>query len=242
MNTIIRNRFGERIAYSFTPGAEQDSNLVLMGHGVTSDKDRPWSEALAQGLAQRGIASLRIAFSGNGESEGVFTDSTISKEVLDLRAVTDAFPDRRIGYVGHSMGGAVGARAVASDDRLRYFVSLAGMVHTQDFVAQIFGKLKTGELMLDKPGRVLGEAFLQDMREIDSVQSDALDIDVPWLIVHGSADDVVPLHHATDMHQAAAGRSELVVLPDVDHSFTGAGMQAMTVVVLPWLEAVCRAT
>ena len=112
----IVNEAGERLAFTYTAGGPVEGcsartppdDLVVIGHGVTSDRDRPWSEALSTALAAEGIASIRIAFAGNGESEGRFEAATITKEVADLGAVLGSFPDRRLHYVGHSMGGAVG--------------------------------------------------------------------------------------------------------------------------------------
>ena len=89
---VIRNLAGERIDYTYHAGAEVGGPVVVIGHGVTGHKDRPFLVALAEGLAEAGIAALRISFSGNARSEGRFADSNISKEVEDLGAVLDALP------------------------------------------------------------------------------------------------------------------------------------------------------
>ena len=78
----LHNASGERLAFSFVPGSDDSRDIVVMGHGVTSDKDRPWSCGLSEALASAGVASLRIAFSGNGESEGSFADSIQCKHTL----------------------------------------------------------------------------------------------------------------------------------------------------------------
>ena len=52
----------------------------------------------------------RFDFSGNGESEGTFEDSTYHKEVEDLKEVMQYFKNKGVKefcLVGHSMGGAV---------------------------------------------------------------------------------------------------------------------------------------
>ena len=59
---------------------------------------------------------------------------------------------------------------------------------------------------------------------------------VPWLLVHGDADELVPLQDALDAREAAGGRPELVTLPGIDHRFTGALPQVIDAVV-PWLRA-----
>ena len=126
----IRNRQGERLDLAHHPASGGGADLVVIGHGVTANKDRAFLVALAEGLAASGIAALRVSWSGNGDSEGRFEDSTISKEVEDLGAVLDALGDHRIAYVGHSMGGAVGVLRASRDERIGALVSLAGMVDT----------------------------------------------------------------------------------------------------------------
>ena len=71
---VIRNLAGERIDYTYHAGAEVGGPIVVIGHGVTGHKDRPFLVALAEGLAEAGIAALRISFSGNASSEGSFAE------------------------------------------------------------------------------------------------------------------------------------------------------------------------
>ena len=166
----IRNSQGERLDHTFHPGSEGCRDLIVIGHGVTGNKDRPALVALSEALSSAGIPSLRISFSGNGESEGRFEDSTISKEVADLGCVLDALDDWRVGYAGHSMGGAVGVLRAASDDRIQTLVSLAGMVDTAEFFERKFGALTPDEgHMWDIPECPLSGAYADDMRAISTV-------------------------------------------------------------------------
>ena len=86
----IANSEGERLDYSFHEGSAGSRDVVVIGHGVTGNKDRPFVIALAEGLAAAGINALRFSFAGNGDSGGRFVDATISKEVEDLGSVMDA--------------------------------------------------------------------------------------------------------------------------------------------------------
>ena len=179
----IRNEHGERLDYAYHKG--EGNRIVVIGHGVTGNKDRPALVALAEGLAAAGISALRVSFSGNGESEGAFTDSTITKEVADLGSVIDTLEGYNVCYVGHSMGGAVGVLRAASDERIQVLVSLAGMVHTKAFAEREFGDAipDTG-FMWDEPDCPLSQAYMDDMSTIDSVAKRASQFDVPWLLVH----------------------------------------------------------
>lgn len=233
----VRNAEGERLDASYTPGAEGDDRLVVIGHGVTANKDRPWLVALSEALGRAGIASLRFSFSGNGDSEGRFEDSTITKEVSDLGSVLDHLADRAVTYVGHSMGGAVGVLRAASDERIRALVSLAGMVRTRQFAERKFGDLEPGtDVMWDKPECPLSRAFVDDLTMIDHVLEAAARVRVPWLLVHGDADTVVPHSDSVDAHAASGSRPELVTLSGVDHVFSDEGTHDMTAAVVHWLR------
>jgi alpha/beta superfamily hydrolase len=231
----IVNPQGERLDYAFTPGADDRRDLVVIGHGVTAHRDRPWLMAVSQALGQAGISSLRFSFAGNGDSEGRFEDATITKEVDDLRSVLDAAEGWRLAYVGHSMGGAVGVLSAASESRISALVSLAGMVHIEQFMQTHFGDLQPGrDMMFDKPHCPLTQAFLDDAARIGSLLDRVPRVSVPWLVVHGTADEIVPLQDSLDLREAAGDGLELIQLPGVDHRFTGKTAE-MTAAVVPWL-------
>ena len=231
----IRNAEGERLDYTFAPGQEDRRDLVVLGHGVTANKDRPSLVALSEGLTSAGIASMRMSFSGNGDSEGSFEESSVTKEVRDLGSILDATTGWRVVYCGHSMGGAVGVLRTAADRRIRALVSLAGMVHVDNFMLHHFARLQPGQDgMFDKPECPLTQAFLDDVESIGSVVEKGALIRVPWLLVHGIEDDIVPLQDSLDIRRAADGRPVLVELPGLDHSFTGNETQ-MAETVVPWI-------
>jgi len=236
MKTPIRNGQGESLDYSYQAGAEESGPVVVIGHGVTANKDRAWAVALADGLGAAGFASLRFSFSGNGDSEGDFRESTVTKEVEDLGAVLDAVEGRAVIYAGHSMGGAVGVLRAARDTRIQKLVSLAGMVHTGPFARRKFGELVPGrDAMWDKPECPLSRAFVDDMAQVRTVLPLASAVKIPWLLIHGTADSVVPFSESLEIRSAAGTGAELVAIEGADHLFTGREEDVARVVVA-WLE------
>jgi uncharacterized protein len=233
----IRNKQGEQLDYSWEPGRTSSKTIVVLGHGVTGNKDRPFLGALAEGLASSGIAVLRVSFAGNGNSEGKFSDATISKEVDDLGAVLDALKGLEIGYVGHSMGGAVGVLRASQDDRIRFLVSLAGMVHTREFAEREFGNVKPGEgFMWDSPSCPLSQAYMDDMARIQSVVAVGSKIKVPWLLVHGTEDDVVPIKDSQDIFSRANQPKKLLEIRGANHVFAGEYTPLMVESVVEWIK------
>ena len=231
---IIRNPSGEVLDYTFHAGAPGSRRIAVLGHGVTGNKDRPFVVALAEGLAAAGIHALRFSFAGNGASEGRFADATISKEVADLGAVLSALDGYSVCYVGHSMGGAVGV--LSCDERIGRLVSLAGMVHTHAFAKREFGAEVPDEgCMWDDPDCPLSQAYMDDMAQLDTVVERGAAIAVPWLLIHGSEDDVVPIADAHDILARAGANAELVVIDGADHVFSE-HVQVMVEKVVNWLR------
>lgn len=211
--------------------------MVILGHGVTGDKDRPLLIAVAEGLAGRGWSCLRISYSGNGASDGRFEDSCITKEVGDLQAVLEWVPETvRVAYIGHSMGGAVGVLTAARNLRIEVLVSLAGMTHTAAFTEREFSSITPGHgNMWDEDGCPLSQKFVSDLSEISDTLSAAEALTQPWLIIHGDADDVVPVQDSRDACEVATCEKKLVEMTGAGHSFGDAYYPELVREIDQWL-------
>ena len=243
MSFAILNPAGERIDYSLAEGDAEKRRqdlLVVLGHGVTGNKDRPILVETARALNAAGFDTLRFSFAGNGDSEGDFREATITKEMQDLdavlNAVSEVYPE--IAYIGHSMGGAAGVLKASLDGRIRYLVSLAGMVDTKAFAETEFGDVTPDEgVMWDDEDCPLSSAFMQDLCEtVGTVAPQAEGIRVPWLLVHGTADDVVLPKDSQGLKARLGDRVDLVMIEGADHVFSGeAHMEEATRTVAEWL-------
>lgn len=238
----VKNHEGEQLDLTFNSGAKRRDVMVVLGHGVTANKDRSWALALAKGLDDLGFATLRFSFSGNGRSEGDFKQSTILKEVKDLRAILNSVRDfQTVIFVGHSMAGAVGVLSAAEELNsanrgIDILVSLAGMVHVEDFAQRKFGSLTADkDLMWDKPECPLSSTFMNEMTELHSVVDKGSEIKQAWLLVHGRADTVVPLQDSIDIHSRAHLKASLKTMDGADHLFSGSSESEMVTIVCDWL-------
>lgn len=232
----IRNPSGERIDHHFHPAERRDS-LVILGHGLTGNMDRPLLVAVAEGLAARGWPCLRISFSGNGESEGRFEDSNITKQIGDLKAVLDSVPDYvRIVYAGHSMGGAVGVLTAAADLRIRALVTLAGVTRAAEFAQREFGGLVPGkDCLWEDEAFPLSAALMDDFATIGSTLEAAGKVLQPWLLIHGLEDDLVPPQDSRDAHAAANCVKCLLEIPAAGHVFDDTSYPLIVDAVDAWL-------
>ena len=239
----ITNSQGEKIDFEFHEGAKSSRDLLVIGHGVTGNKDRPFVVALAEAVAEEGLPVLRMSFAGNGDSGGRFEDCTISKEVEDLKSVLDVVEPSGLAvtYAGHSMGGAVGVLASSSDSRIRHLVSLAGMVNTAAFHEREFGEeIPDQGCMWEDRACPLSSIFVEDMKTIGSVAPKASAITVPWLLVHGTIDDVVPIEDSSEIFALANEPKQFVEIPEADHVFSGDALPQMSEAVISWLGETLR--
>ncbi|ACD82144.1 alpha/beta hydrolase [Candidatus Methylacidiphilum infernorum] len=234
----IRNAHGERLDFIYTPGSADNNTLIIIAHGITAHKDRPMLVTLTNYLAKNGIHSLRFSFSGHGKSEGKFEEFTPTKEVGDLQSVFNALPGwTKYGYVGHSLGAAVGVLFASQDPRVSFLISLAGMAYTAAFAEREFGTVTPGQgYMWDMPEFPLSKVLIEDMNRIDNVKEAAKKIKLPWLFIHGLADDVVPPQDSRDLFAIASGPKKLVEIPGCDHLFPPPHDSFMAETVVNWLK------
>ncbi|MGJ8676154.1 MAG: alpha/beta hydrolase family protein [Akkermansiaceae bacterium] len=214
----IRNSTGEALDVAYH-SAFRESVLIILGHGLTGNKDRPVLRQLAEALAQNGWPCIRVSYAGNGISEGRFTESNISKSMNDLTAVIDQVGlGKRIVYVGHSQGSAVGALTAARDDRISGLVSLAGLAHTKEFVQRVFhGVVPDVGHMWGQSEFPLTQQWLDDLHEIDTILPACRDIKLPWLLFHGLKDDEVFPKDSEDLFKVLRGKKKYISLPHGDH-------------------------
>jgi pimeloyl-ACP methyl ester carboxylesterase len=236
-DTTFTNRQGEKLDVSFHPGT-RDDRLVLLGHGVTGDKDRPLVVAAAEGLAAKGWPCLRISFAGNGNSEGDFREATISKESEDLQDVIKQLPaGLRLAYAGHSMGGAVGVLTASRDPRIEVVINLAGMIRTKAFCEREFGMVTPDQgNMWDEDGCPLSQTYVDDLHGLGDLFDHVGSLSQPLLLIHGTADDVVLPEDSKDAHEAATEPKQLVLIEGAEHSFDEGSYEQVILAASLWLE------
>lgn len=103
-------------------------DVVVFSHGTGSSKSSPRNRGIAEALLDSGIASFLFDFTGHGESDGVFEQSTQDQQFDDLTSALDWLDQqtfvqtRLIGVNGSSTGGTVAIRAAAEDPRIQVMV------------------------------------------------------------------------------------------------------------------------
>lgn len=205
--------------------AAPDSPLVIILHGITGNQEERHIVGVADAFVEAGFGALRLDLYGHGESEGLFSEHTLSKWINNtLDAIMFAKTvSRRIFLCGHSQGGltAVLAGAISQKD-------LSGLVLLSPACSIPDGARK-GELLgmrfdpehipdqLELPGKgqSVGSVYI---REAQRIRTDEAFFPGPVLIVHGEADQTIPVSWSKDLvRQYPNGK--LVIIPDDTHCY-----------------------
>jgi len=234
VETDIRfsNHLGERLfGTHHRPGAPSEYGVVL-GHCFTCTRHTGILRAVGTRLTAAGFHVLRFDFSGNGQSEGVFIETSYSKYITEMEVAANYLKSRGVkwlGFAGHSMGAAVSVLSGARLSGIQAVCAIAGRLTGMD-PSRIFSLdqrrqyQETGRLEFVSRGRhlELDSRFLNDMLSHDMPAAVA-SLSIPLLIVHGAKDEIVPADQAEKAHSINPGHSELVMIPGADHFFSQEG-------------------
>ena len=224
-----------RVAFSGHNGAELSAILeqpsappkayAMFAHCFTCSKDIPAAKRISQDLRDEGIATLRLDFTGLGESEGEFSATTFSSNVEDLvqaAAFLESEHQAPRLLIGHSLGGAAVISAAAQLSTVRAVAAIAapsGPEHLERlFVSHRETIEREGEAEVNIGGRPfrIGKKFLDDLQR-HTVLEIASELKTPLLVMHAPGDDIVGIEHARRIFEAARHPKSYVSLDGADH-------------------------
>ncbi len=200
-------------------------HVLVIVHGKDSSRTREHSGRTAELMARlyrRGFALLAIDLRGHGQSSdarlsfGIHEHRDILGAVDWLRA--QGYPAGSIGVLGVSLGGASTILAAAREPAIGAAVSDCAFAELAPILRANFTRVTRlpGFFLFSARlvNRVVDGYDLMDLRPADEAPKIA---PRPLLIIHGDADQLIPLQHAYTLH-AAYPQSELWVLPGVRHA------------------------
>ena len=213
---------GVRLAYRHLPG--RGPTLVFLP-GYKSDMQGGKAQALAAWAADKGQATLRLDYSGCGESEGTFENGTLDIWRDDVLAVIAEAKVGPIILIGSSLGGwLMLLLAEALGDQV---TGLVGIAAAPDFTDWDFDDADRATIAatgrIERPSDYGYEPMVITQGFWQSGQSNLrltgkIGIDCPVRLIHGQCDPDVPWE--TSLKLAAALRSsdvQTILLKDGDH-------------------------
>lgn len=218
---------------------------MILLHGIPSvspsDPGDPGYPGLARRFAENGYTAVWADLRAVRASEGFFS---IEGWVRDVQAIVSAAravegaAEVPLMLVGSSAGGAVSTEAVkrgAPVDLLALLAAPATWVSYASTPQAAVDRI-TNEAGMPLAPQVLvdPDAWAAEFGEVETERS-VSDIQIPLLIVHGSADDVVPVEHAHRIAQNSQTDTEVRILEGAGHQLRKepAAIEA----VMEWLKA-----
>ena len=187
--------------------------LIVLCHGFLSHKDSSKYRLLAQVCARESIATVRFDFRGCGESEGLLSESSISRRWRDLQRVIEQSLDLegfdgRLGLLGSSLGGYLALLEVSGNSDIRCAAVWSTPSHLLD-LAKRLPEVSPVEFSQECYEDLLTVELLPRLKNVQRV-----------LIMHGQEDQQVPPDHAAQLYEVLDEPKALHILEGADHRFT----------------------
>lgn len=241
MEVSVPSRTASIPAILTVPEVKGKVPLVVMAHGHGGSKEEAGGfTAIAEELAKKGIASIRMDFPGCGKSTEPFTANNVTNMLADMDAAgmfamdSAQIDPERVGAFGYSMGGRI---AILSTERGSYkSMALLAPVATDGSSSMytFMGGEAAYKALADKAaadghvvfttmfGQVqdLGKKWFSDNEGAKCIRAIG-NFAGPILYVHGSNDTIIA-KSVVDESAAAAKKSSgvrQVAIAGADHGY-----------------------
>lgn len=230
------------IAYIPDTGEEKVS-LVICAHGLGGSYRT--NAAYAEQLASHGIAAYCFDFRGGGgaRSDGDTTEMSVMTEVSDLEAIMDAasawdfVDENKIVLLGTSQGGITSAIAAARHtDKISGLVLMYPAFLVSDAVHERFDSLEDVPDSFRFNWITAGRPYVEDVWDYD-VYEEIGNYTEKILLMHGSADGVVPISYS-DRAAEVYKDVEYYVIDGAGHGFSGSAFDEAVRHIFDYLQEI----
>ncbi|WP_412067586.1 alpha/beta fold hydrolase [Rubrivirga sp. IMCC43871] len=209
-----------------TPDAGAPVAYALFAHCFTCSKDLRAVRQISSALAAQGVGVLSVDFTGLGQSEGAFEDTSFSSTVGDLLAAaahlgeTHAAPQM---LVGHSLGGAAVLAAAAHLPSVRAIATIGAPCdpgHVRNLLSDSEAAIEeAGSARVDIGGRpfTIRQQFLDDLDSHAMMRERIGALGRALLVFHSPQDRTVGIDQARHIFEAARHPKSFVSLDGADH-------------------------
>lgn len=217
---------------------EMPKYFGIYAHCFTCTKNITAAHVISKTLAEKGYAVLRFDFMGLGESEGDFTQTSLTSNVDDILSAVNFLEknyEEPSFLIGHSLGGLASLYALKYYTPFKTCITLNAPSNMAHFKERVHFDQDRGYL-LNVMGKYLPikESFVEDVQKYIELDLDFLTI--PLLTMHAEDDDIVPFHHALNIFKKSTSSRKLEKLTGMNHLLSKRSYCEQVVELIePWL-------
>ncbi|MGQ0534729.1 MAG: alpha/beta hydrolase family protein [Methanobacteriota archaeon] len=190
------------------------------------------NEETAEALARLGYGTLLFQYRGVRDNPGEYSFEGNEADIVSAIAAVKARKgdEHGLGLLGYSLGGFHAARIASFDENLVQFLVLMAPLASLRKLRDAMDAREPGtfeafivsgkELLKGDPG-----AWLEEIERFAPEEEPYLlasRMQIPALMLHGTADHEIPIEHGRMLRRAWGGPAHLIELP-MGHDFRGSG-------------------
>jgi alpha-beta hydrolase superfamily lysophospholipase len=225
----FKNHDGENLAGTLHLPDQPSKFGIVLGHCFTCTRHTNILRRLAKDLTEEGFIALRFDFSGNGQSEGEFSQSTYSKQITEMQKAVEIVASNGaawIGMAGHSMGGLISFLTASQTESVNAVCAIGSRITTMKathFLSQTQREIleNTGQVSFTSRARFLTvtEDFFSDADHFE-LQQILQAFHKPLLMVNGDKDEIIPVREADRAREISNGSVDVEIIAGADNMFS----------------------
>jgi fermentation-respiration switch protein FrsA (DUF1100 family) len=230
------------------PSPDRASPALCICHGIPATPPDPNDRGyalLAERFCRAGFVTLIFNFRGTGKSQGNLDLPGWSRDLraaLDFLCKVNGVDKARLCLLGFSGGAAVSVHVAAHDARVSSVVTCAcpadfNSLYEQQTPRGAIERFRQIGAIRDKNFPPSTEEWQRGFETVTPMHWIDRISPRPLLLVHGDADEVIPLEHSHRLYGKAKQPKELKVIPGGKHRLRME--EAAMDFVLEWLKARC---
>ena len=222
------NTAGQALAARLDYPAAKPRGWAIFAHCFTCSKDVLAAARVAQGLALEGIGVLRLDFTGLGQSDGAFEETSFTSNIEDIGTAATWLEENHEApglLIGHSLGGAAVLAAASGLPSVKGVATIgapADPQHVQHLFQDHLDEIKaSGKADVSIGGRPIkvGKQFVEDLMTHDAPTT-IQNLNIDLLVLHSPIDQIVGIENAGMIYEAARHPKSFVSLDRADHLLT----------------------
>lgn len=215
--------------------------ILVHGFGATKEESGMFDD-IAKNLSEVGILVFRFDFSGCGESEGDFSEISLSELTSDLSKIFEfvklktKVDSSRIGILGQSFGASI---TIALEPKVKCLIMMGSTFKPKEALIKLFGKgyNPNGISIRVKPSGTLNKVKTQFWKDFDNhkLLESIKNIHCPILFIHGEKDDKAPIPEMEVCFKNANEPKEKIIIEGANHGLRS-HLDKMCKIVVDWLK------